>query len=483
MDTYSVMGSSLPRSAFALCLACLLASATARAVETSQLGAEDSGLFGGTAWAVTDDGSVVFGHADVVQGGGNGNQTPVRWIRQPDGSFASDPLGEGATVLDLPRGQAVDASADGTAAALYGLSKWTEAGGIACGAFCPVENENTAITADGVSIVSTSFLSPGPGQRVLLWSDSGIDVVDQITSPAFGQFHAWDVSADGTVVVGEFPGDVDIQPVVWTRNGPNDWTRTLPGLPPGASSARAYRVSDDGRVVLVQPIASGILGVAVLWSAEGGYEDISTPTCQPDALDRDGGIAIGRCDPNLGRWVRGVGWEVFPTVPAFAAKDVSPDGRFAVGGGNYGRWADLGPLSDCENGIDDDGDGLVDFGHDPGCATQSDLSEQDPTHPCDDGIDNDGDGFTDFPNDPACQTPLFPRENAKCQDGIDNDGDGAIDFDGGASRNGGVPIAAPDPVCVDAPWRDSEQPSHCGLGAELPLVLAGLAAWRRRARR
>ena len=44
------------------------------------------------------------------------------------------------------------------------------------------------------------------------------------------------------------------------------------------------------------------------------------------------------------------------------------------------------------------------------------------TGECEDTIDNDGDGLTDVGEDPDCDEP-------DCFDGIDNDGDGKIDFD------------------------------------------------------
>ncbi|CAN5556386.1 hypothetical protein BH20ACT2_BH20ACT2_21220 [soil metagenome] len=46
---------------------------------------------------------------------------------------------------------------------------------------------------------------------------------------------------------------------------------------------------------------------------------------------------------------------------------------------------------------------------------------------CSDGIDNDGDGFIDFPNDPECDSPDDDKEAAECVDTVDNDGDGLID--------------------------------------------------------
>jgi hypothetical protein len=63
-------------------------------------------------------------------------------------------------------------------------------------------------------------------------------------------------------------------------------------------------------------------------------------------------------------------------------------------------------IAHCEDGLDNDGDGLTDFaGGDPGCDVTTDPSERGPTLTCDDGIDNDGDALTDHPADPTCGSP------------------------------------------------------------------------------
>lgn len=57
----------------------------------------------------------------------------------------------------------------------------------------------------------------------------------------------------------------------------------------------------------------------------------------------------------------------------------------------------------CSDGIDNDGDGKIDWPADPGCDSATDSSEVDVLKPaCSDGIDNDGDGLIDFPEDPGC---------------------------------------------------------------------------------
>lgn len=63
----------------------------------------------------------------------------------------------------------------------------------------------------------------------------------------------------------------------------------------------------------------------------------------------------------------------------------------------------------CSDGIDNDGDGLIDFGEDPDCLSPEDDSEEDreegdeeALNECVDGIDNDLDGYIDG-DDPGCK--------------------------------------------------------------------------------
>ena len=59
------------------------------------------------------------------------------------------------------------------------------------------------------------------------------------------------------------------------------------------------------------------------------------------------------------------------------------------------------PIIQCSNGLDDDGDGLVDFPDDPNCTSLDDPFEQ-TLQQCSNGIDDDGDGQIDFPDDTGC---------------------------------------------------------------------------------
>ncbi len=108
---------------------------------------------------------------------------------------------------------------------------------------------------------------------------------------------------------------------------------------------------------------------------------------------------------------------------------------FEVGGEE--AVADGAPA--CSDGIDNDGDGAIDA-DDPDCAGASDASESsEPADECADGYDNDLDGSADSA-DSSCATNGTEFERARpieeagtalipqCSDGIDNDGDGLIDW-------------------------------------------------------
>lgn len=109
--------------------------------------------------------------------------------------------------------------------------------------------------------------------------------------------------------------------------------------------------------------------------------------------------------------------------------------------------------TECSNGMDDDGDTLNDFPLDPGCKSLLDQREFDgQDNQCSDGIDNDGDGQIDWPADPLCSHPFDTTEANQCGDGIDNDMDGLIDFPN-------------DPGC-DSTTDNSEQTPACGDGVD-----------------
>ncbi len=87
----------------------------------------------------------------------------------------------------------------------------------------------------------------------------------------------------------------------------------------------------------------------------------------------------------------------------------------------------------CDNGIDDDNNGLIDC-FDPACVNFPACKAK-PVEICNNKIDDNGDGLVDCA-DPTCATDIscVPTTTVKvvtppaCSDGIDNDGDGLIDY-------------------------------------------------------
>lgn len=69
---------------------------------------------------------------------------------------------------------------------------------------------------------------------------------------------------------------------------------------------------------------------------------------------------------------------------------------------------------ECNDSLDNDGDGQVDFGADPDCQSIKDNTEGAPPTPsvaCSNGQDDDGDGFVDFAGgDPGCSSASDTEE-------------------------------------------------------------------------
>jgi hypothetical protein len=115
-------------------------------------------------------------------------------------------------------------------------------------------------------------------------------------------------------------------------------------------------------------------------------------------------------------------------------------------------------LPECFDGIDNDGDGDIDFPEDRGCLSITDLQEF-PDLDCQDGIDNDGDGLTDYGQDAGCTSPLDGDETdttPECRDGIDNDGDGLTDMADFGCANPDDAREFPNPVCSDGIDNDGD---------------------------
>jgi len=128
---------------------------------------------------------------------------------------------------------------------------------------------------------------------------------------------------------------------------------------------------------------------------------------------------------------------------------------------------EVGLAPQCRDGLDNDKDGLVDLA-DGDCLNGADADESPikgvarPALPpifagsfagatsCDNGIDDNGDGLTDA-EDPACGGDDADAESLPaCANGIDDDGDGLTDSDDGQCTSDEVSSEGPAPV--DGPF-------------------------------
>ena len=126
-------------------------------------------------------------------------------------------------------------------------------------------------------------------------------------------------------------------------------------------------------------------------------------------------------------------------------------------------------VSACSDGLDNDGDELVDDGDDPGCDGADDGDELDVPLRCSDGVDNDGDGFTDQA-DADCAGPGDPSElRLRAGDLLVADVHGLRD----RSATGGVLRVDPatgfqTPIVAGAPLLD---PTGLALGGDGALLV------------
>lgn len=92
----------------------------------------------------------------------------------------------------------------------------------------------------------------------------------------------------------------------------------------------------------------------------------------------------------------------------------------------YLDWVEVGPAPpppqpECSDGVDNDGDLLVDYPEDPNCASPTDDAER-FLFACNDGVDNDGDLDVDHPLDRDCAGPEDDTEDHARTTGIPYDG-------------------------------------------------------------
>lgn len=171
-----------------------------------------------------------------------------------------------------------------------------------------------AVSADGTVVVGLGRTN-SPANRPFRWTvEAGMTAIGEVDSGG----SAYGVSADGTVVVGQYDGEA----FRWTHD---DGIRNLGELEGGRYARDAFGVSSDGMVIVGVGASTG----ALRWTRETGLVDIGGGT--PFATSADGSVVVGR---SL-RWTSNeglVGYEEGPGgLRVHEARDVSADGSTIVG--------------------------------------------------------------------------------------------------------------------------------------------------------
>lgn len=371
---------------------------------------------------------------------------------------------------------------------------WTQSGGVQeLPTFSGWSGNHWAIDSntDGTVLVGTGYDDDSQnvnfGIQAALWENAVLQGLGWIFNcSSFCNSLAYAISRNSTTIV----GDYRFNQSYGAFRGDADGIASIP-----LRGARG--VSDSGAIV----VGKSTSGFAAYWQTTPqplGTVNIIPPipgvgptTCAT-GVSANGQTIVGYGGNQPFRWTAASGTAdlgtLEPTTAPGYATDVSADGSVVVGQSAAQafiwsertglrrladelvlRRADLTGITLTDAlAVSDNGRTIVGRQVSPGRVWVAYLPPD-----CNDGIDNDGDGLVDWPLDPGCQTQDSVREDPACQNGLDDDNDGKVDFDGGTSANQGTPVAAPDPHCADKPYRIKETPpSGCGLGAELALALA-----------
>jgi probable HAF family extracellular repeat protein len=471
------------------------------------------------AHEISADGAVVVGGTGAPGAG----PTAFRWTAEN----GMTPIAEGSAL-----GASTDASVVVGWLHNPGYSeafRWTAASGAVRLGFLADDVDSVAFdtSADGSVVVGYSIQDQASGWRATAfrWSEGG-GMLDLGPAPHGEESLARGVSADGSLIVGELRGTGGSEAFLWT---PDVGIIGLGDLP-NSTQSLATDVSADGTVVVGTSggfPGQGVGARAFRWSVERGMQEL--PFAVAHSVSADGSVIVGEAaDGSAIVWTASGARSLASLLRAYGvdlsdwrldrATGVSDDGLVIVGWGSSPRngiqsWRVTLAVAECENGLDDDGDGVADFPADSGCSDPTDLSER-GTIACDNALDDDDDGVADFPVDPGCDGPGDLSESGvgTCDNDLDDDGDGRIDVpedpgcagvgdeselsaircDNGIDddRDGKIDWRGDgtgDPECTSLTdgfehvTPPVPPPGGCGVGPELVLLLPAIGWLRRRA--
>lgn len=194
-----------------------------------------------------------------------------------------------------------------------------------------------------------------------------------------------------------------------------------------AGGVREAPLCEAGVTVVQVPAGGGVVPLPALEGAGGATGSCGVGFTPEVALairlDRAADVTVearvGADRAEVTRFARRVCADAATEFACRRADDVSPlelleqpagelfvfveQGFAAVGEERVAEVTIVPLLGECNDGVDNDGDGAVDLA-DRGCEGLRDQSEADPAAvpACDNGLDDDGDGLIDWPDDDSC---------------------------------------------------------------------------------
>lgn len=216
-----------------------------------------------------------------------------------------------------------------------------------------------AISADGTTAVGDGTYAGSSAQGgAYAWSTSSATPLGFYPGQAAPVRIAWDVSGDGSVVVGYGDSSAGQEAFRWTAAG---GVQGLGDLAGGSFLSIAEGVSRDGNVVVGTGNGTGS---AFRWTAAGGMLELPRvsffSSAAATATNQNGGVTVGYCSTSstsvATRWTGGDAavaaslGDLAGGATLSAADAVSGDGNFVVGYGTTAagkeafRWSVAGGL-------------------------------------------------------------------------------------------------------------------------------------------
>jgi len=182
------------------------------------------------------------------------------------------------------------------------------------------------VSADGKVVVGLSDTA-GLGQRAFRWTKEG-GMVNLGNLGASGSSHAYGVNGDGSVVVGRSTAsDGRTQAFIWKAS---TGMRVLGDLDVTSATSVAQGISDDGTVVIGQRL-SGMSWEGFRWTESGGFHFIQS--FNPLGTSADGSVLVGRTPNGAARWTASSGVTLLGTLGGSMSEgfDISNNGSIIVG--------------------------------------------------------------------------------------------------------------------------------------------------------